>query len=304
MQKRKIKKGNYGVVLTPFDEKGNLDEGALHAEMRYCIRSRTTGLLMCGSTGEFVYMTPEQQKLVLKIGMEEAGEKKVMIGGASGATESRVLDLLEYMSGVGYRYAMICPPYYYPQSPENVLSFYDMISRHAPDEMKILLYNIPFCSPEIPLGYLPELLQYPNIIGMKDSSGNMMYLSKVMGTVSKMRPDFAVFTGQDSAFLPSLTIGVSGCMSALCWMLDDILSDILCAYKNNDFEQASRRQLEIIRLVMQLDSVAFPENYRVLAEIIGIDAGKIQRSLHNMNKEFCSQWIACLIETVQKLRIK
>lgn len=303
MNQEQIEKGTYGVLLTPFDRKGHLEEQALRMELRHCAGTQTTGLLLCGSTGEFVYMDTEQQKKVLRIGIEECGKHKVLIGGASAATECKVLDLLFYMKELGYTYAIICPPYYYPQSPENIVSFYKTVSENAPAGMRLLMYNIPFCSPEVPLSHMESLIRLPNIIGMKDSSGNLMYLSKVMGIVNELRPDFAVFTGQDSAFLPGLTIGVSGCMSALCWMLDEVLAGIWQAYKKNDMYKASRLQMEVIQLVRHLDSIAFPENYRILSGIIGVDVGKSQRSLHNLNVGFCSPWIAQAVEMVQRIKL-
>lgn len=304
MQGKEIETGTYGVVLTPFDREGHLNQTALRQELKYCTGTKAAGLLLCGSTGEFVYMDQQQHKEVLRIGMEEAGRYKVLIGGASGATEHKVLGLLNYMEVLGYTYCIICPPYYYPQTPENVVSFYETISGQAPAGMKIFLYNIPFCSPEIPLKYMERLLRLPNVIGMKDSSGDMLYLSKVMGIVNEIRPDFMVFTGQDAVFLPSLTIGASGCMSALCWMLDEAAADIWQSYKKLDLKHATEIQLRIIQLVRHLDAIAFPENYRILSEIVGISAGKPQRSLHNMSEEFCSQWISQAVELVWKLRMK
>lgn len=304
MQGKNIETGTYGVVLTPFDRQGHLNQKALRQELRYCAGTRAAGLLLCGSTGEFVYMDREQQKEVLRIGMEEAGMHKVLIGGASAATEYKVLEFLHYMKALDYTYSIICPPYYYPQSPENVVSFYENISRQAPEGMKILMYNIPFCSPEIPLKYMKRLLKLPNVTGMKDSSGDMLYMSKMMGIVNEVRPDFKVFTGQDAAFLPSLTVGASGCMSALCWMLDEALADIWLSYNSLDLQHASEIQLRIIQLVRHLDAIAFPENYRILSEIVGIDAGTPQRCLHNMKVEFCSQWISQAVELVWKLRMK
>lgn len=291
------------MLLTPFDREGHLDEQALRRELRHCVGTQATGLLLCGSTGEFVYMDTKQQKKVLRIGIEECGKHKVLIGGASAATERKVLDILCYMKELGYTYAIVCPPYYYPQSPENIVSFYETVSENAPEGMQILMYNIPFCSPEIPLSHMDRLIGFPNIIGMKDSSGNIMYLSKVMGMVNEMRPDFAVFTGQDSAFLPGLTLGISGCMSALCWMLDEVLAGIWQAYKKNDLQRASRMQMEIIQLVRHLDTFAFPENYRILSGIIGVDAGKTQRRLHNLNVEFGSLWIARAVELVRRIKL-
>ena len=258
---------------------------------------------MCGSTGEFIYMNAEQQKKVLTAGMEVAGKNKILIGGASAPTEESVLNLLKYMDKIGYQYALICPPYYFPQTPENVLDFYRTISKKAPPRIKILMYNIPFCAPEIPLQYMEELLAIPNIIGLKDSSGNFLYLSKVMGVVKDKRPDFHVFTGQDACFLPALTLGVSGCISALSWMFDKEENELLESYHQKNLERASEIQMNIIQLVRHLDGISFPENYRILSKVIGVDSGEIQRHFYNLNDVFCYQWIEQMTILVQKLRM-
>ncbi len=302
MKRKEIKEGTYGVVLTPFDIHGRLEELTLRKELRYCCGTNTSGLLLCGSTSEFIYMTAEQQKEVLRIGMEEAGKSKCLIGGASAATERGVLEILNYMETLGYTYATVCPPYYYPQSPENIISFYEAISGKAPKGMKILMYNIPFCSPEIPLSCFERLLMIPNIIGMKDSSGNMLYLAKIMSLVEEKRPEFAVFTGQDATFLPSLTVGCSGCMSALAWMLDRADWKIWTAYQNNQINIAKEVQMKVMRMVRHLDEIAFPENYRVLSEVIGVSAGEPQRNLYNMNAEFCTWWIAKAVKLLEELK--
>lgn len=299
-----MEKGMYGVVLTPFSSDGQLNMDALYQELIYCRDTCVQGLLMCGSTGEFIYMDTEQQKEVLAAGMETVGKHKILIGGASAPTERGVQNLLEYMEKIGYKYALICPPYYFPQTPENVLNFYRTISKKTPSGIKILMYNIPFCAPEIPLEYMKELLDIPNIIGLKDSSGNMMYLSKVMGVIKEKRPDFHVFTGQDICLLPALTLGASGCISALSWMFDKEEKELIEAYHCRNLEKASQIQMNIIQLVRHLDGIAFPENYRILSGIIGVDAGKVQRHFDNLNDEFCSQWIAQTIVLVQKLRMR
>lgn len=298
-----MERGIYGVTLTTFDSDGQLNMEALYQELIYCRDTSVKGLLMCGSTGEFIYMNAEQQKKVLAAGMEVAGKNKILIGGASAPTEESVLNLLKYMDKIGYQYALICPPYYFPQTPENVLDFYRTISKKAPPRIKILMYNIPFCAPEIPLQYMEELLAIPYIIGLKDSSGNFLYLSKVMGVVKDKRPDFHVFTGQDACFLPALTLGVSGCISALSWMFDKEENELLESYHQKNLERASEIQMNIIQLVRHLDGISFPENYRILSKVIGVDSGEIQRHFYNLNDVFCYQWIEQMTILVQKLRM-
>ena len=130
----------------------------------------------------------------------------------------------------------------------------------------------------------------------------MLYLAKIMSLVEEKRPEFAVFTGQDATFLPSLTVGCSGCMSALAWMLDKADWKIWTAYQNNQINIAKEVQMKVMRMVRHLDEIAFPENYRVLSEVIGVSAGEPQRNLYNMNAEFCTWWIAKAVKLLEELK--
>lgn len=298
-----IKSGTYGVLLTPFSSEGTVDEALLRKELTYCNGTRTTGLFPCGSTGEFVYMDLEQKKNVLRITMEMA-EDKVLVGGASGATEQEVLHLLQYMASVGYRYAMICPPYYYPQTPEDVLAFFSYISRNAPEDLSLLLYNIPFCTSEIYLSVLEKIMALPNVIGMKDSSGNMLYMNQVINMAAEKHKEFSVFTGQDMTISASMAAGACGCMSALSWIVDEPGAYICKAFRDQKISEVKHVQDKLNRLVVHLSAVSFPENYRMLATAVGIDTGKAQRHLNNLNDDFYSQWAEKTRFLVDDLRVE
>jgi len=285
-----IPRGNYGVVLTPFNQQGNIDEEILEKELIYCLSTRTQGLVICGSTGEFVYMSPEQCKQVLSISARIAAGKKTLVGGASATTEERVINYLNCLAELGYEYALVCPPYYFPQKNEEVLSFYKTISFKAPSAVKIVLYNIPFCAPQISLGILPELMSCENIVGLKDSSGDMLYLSKAIWSSKVIRPEFSVFCGQDAILLPSLTLGSQGDMSSLAWILDQTMSDILSCYDSGEQRRAELLQLHVVSLVEHLDKITFPENYRALAQVAGIPCGLPQRFFPNIMSLQFDKW--------------
>ena len=118
-----MERGIYGVTLTTFDSDGQLNMEALYQELIYCRDTSVKGLLMCGSTGEFIYMNAEQQKKVLTAGMEVAGKNKILIGGASAPTEESVLNLLKYMDKIGYQYALICPPVLFSSDAGKCIGF-------------------------------------------------------------------------------------------------------------------------------------------------------------------------------------
>ena len=298
-----VPKGNYGVVMTPFREDGTLDEKLLRQEFLYCNTTNAAGLLLCGSTSEFIYLELDQAKRVYQLGKECVSEEKVLIGGAGGANEHQVMERLIYLADIGYTYAIICPPYYYPQKPDDIYDFYRNISARAPTGLKLMLYNIPFCSPGIPLSILPRLLELENIVGMKDSSGVMLYFTKAVSMAQERRPEFAIFTGQDSTFLPSLTVGGHGCMSALVWMLDTDFS-ILRLFEENEMKKAGEIQMQLIRLVRLLDHISFPENYRALSGVLGIPMGTPQRSFHGLQGEEYDRWEAAVRNTLRYIQPK
>jgi len=284
-----IPDGTYGVLLTPFNECGKIEEELFREELNVCSATKTAGLFPCGSTGEFVYMNMEQKMSALRITAEMAGDK-VLIGGVGAPTEEQTLELLRYIKNIGYEYAMVCPPYYYPQKPQDILRYYTYISKKAPEDLTLLIYNIPFCTAEIYLSVLPQIMDLPNVGGMKDSSGNMVYMAHVISIAEEKNKEFSVFTGQDCSLLPSLAAGARGCMSALSWLTDRPVADICEAFRNGNIEKAVQLQKSVNLLVRHLDAVSFPENYRMLARALGLKMGVPQRHLQNLNEEFYSRW--------------
>lgn len=285
-----LKDGMYGVTLSCFDKNGRLDEALLHIEMQHCARTRTDGLVLGGSTGEFLYLSPQEHHRSLALAMEVAGSEKTLIAGACGPTERDVLHLMEDAAALGYQYALVCPPYYYPQGQTQVLEFYQHICKHAPSGMGILLYNIPFCTASISLSILPALMQQANLIGMKDSSGDMLYFVKARAIMQKEKPEASLFTGQDAMLLPSLAVGGNGCMSSGAWLLDGIERSIFTAQENGKLHEARAYQDKLVCILMWLDGIPFPENYRALAQACGIDCGKPQRPFSCLEGETFSLW--------------
>lgn len=285
-----VPRGVYGVLTTPFTANGDIDEEKLEKEIEYCLSTEIQGLLVNGSSSEFVYMSPEQNKRVLRMAANLVGSQKILVGGVNAPSEFRVLDYLCCIAESGYTYAMLCPPYYYPQKTEDIYSFYCTICERAPRNIKILAYNIPFCAPQIPLEILPGLMEKENFVGLKDSSGDMLYLAKLKCIADTYRPEFSVFCGQDAVLLPSLTLGVQGSISSLGWMFSKPIIDLINSYDTGNYGRAELLQQNIISLVRHLDKIPFPENYRALSQVVGIDCGIPQRSFRSLEPSRLSQW--------------
>lgn len=285
-----LKTGLYGVTLSCFDAEGRLDKKAFEAELMFCRETGADGLILCGSTSEFVYLNQQDYKTTLQLGMDCIGQQKLLLAGASGLTERAVLENLETMAKLGYRYALVCPPYYYPQKPAQVEEFYEYICRRAPQEVGILLYHIPSCTAGIDLSVLPRLLGLNNIVGMKDSGGDMLYHAKALLQMKNQRPDALLFTGQDMTLLSSLAIGGNGCMSSGALLLDKLEAAIIRSFEKGDMDSARAHQLALIEIIEKLDRIPFPENYRALAQARGFDCGLAQRTYSVLSGKSLDGW--------------
>lgn len=294
-----LPRGVYGVVLTTFDEQGRLDEAALLQELDHCLATRTTGLVMCGSTGEFVYMAPETYKRVLELGHKAAGGSRLMVGGASAPNEGQALDYLNAMAGWGYEYALVCPPYYNPQTAADIEDFYLHLAARAPAGIKLLLYNIPSCAPGIPAAILPRLMQQPNIVGMKDSSGDLPYFVQAADLARLHRPEFSLLTGQDPGILPSLTVGAVGCMTCGGVVLNHLCAGIIEAFDAGRMDEAADLQLRLARMMRHAATITFPENYRAIARVAGIPCGAPQRHFRSLQPQALAGWNAEMARLLQ-----
>lgn len=277
-----LPKGLYGVTLTPFNDQGALDEAAFRHQLEHCAAADIEGVVTCGSTSEFIYMQPTAAARVAELAAEVVGGRKVLVGGACAPTERLAIQAMERLAALGYGYALVCPPYYYPQKTADVLDFYRAVAAKAPAGMKMILYHIPFCTTGIALSTLPELMALDAVAGLKDSSGDMLYHGKAKRIMERARPEARLFTGQDSTLLASAAMGGSGCMSTGCWLLAGLERQMLAALGAGRSDEARQAHTRLVDIVMKLDEVPFPENYRLLSEACGIYAGRPQRQYSAM----------------------
>lgn len=282
--------GNYGVLLSTFNDDGSFCEQAFRKEVEYCSTLPIAGLMVCGSTGEFPYLDEALYRKEMEIAIAGCGDKE-LIAGISAPSDSQVLTNMEIAHSLGYRQFMCCPPYYYHQNDAAVVDFYKYISKHVPSDSILLLYNIPSCTSRITANAFAQLCGIDNIQGMKDSSGDMVFFSQCLSIARHIGKKFWLYSGVDTTYLPSLAAGGAGLISSAAWLLAREEKPVLDCYLAGNMEEAQGRQQDITHLCMTLDSIPFPENYRAMAEAIGIDCcGKPRRHFSCLEGAAYAEW--------------
>lgn len=173
--------GIFSAITTPFYPDGRLYLRKLEHNVDRYSRTPIAGLTVLGSTGEAVMLGDEESREVLRTAREAAAPEKVLLAGVGRESALETLKLAEFAADQHYDAVLVRTPHYYgPQmQPLQMLTYFRMVADSSP--LPVVLYSIPkFTHYDLPVEVIAELAQHPNIIGLKDSSGNVDRLAKVV----------------------------------------------------------------------------------------------------------------------------
>jgi 4-hydroxy-2-oxoglutarate aldolase len=166
--------GIFPPITTPFYPDGNIYFKKLEHNVERYSKTPVAGLTVLGSTGEAVMLSDEERRAVLKAAREAAAPAKVLIAGTGIESAIETLRLTDYAAELGYDAALVRTPHFYKKvmHPANMLAFYRTVADRSP--LPVMIYNVPgFTGYDIPAEVVIELADHPNIIGMKESGGDV-----------------------------------------------------------------------------------------------------------------------------------
>jgi len=259
--------------VVPLDVQGNILEDELRRYIDWLIAQGVHGLFPNGSTGEFTQFTPDERRRIVRIVTEQAAGRALVLAGAAEANVRETLAACETYRQYGARAAAIVAPFYYKLGPDAVLAYYQEIARHAP--LDILLYNIPMFASPIDLETVRRLAELPRVIGIKDSSGDMTAMLRMIRAIRPRRPDFAFLSGWETTLAPMLAIGCDGGVNATSGIIPDYMCKMFSLVKSGDFEQAQNMQLGMLEFFEAAVLAAdFPHGIRTAVALRGFNIGR------------------------------
>jgi 4-hydroxy-2-oxoglutarate aldolase len=175
-------------ITTPFYPDGNVYYKKLEANVERYSRTPVAGIVVQGSTGEALMLSDQERRDVLKCAREAAAPNKVLIAGTGIESAIETLRLTEYAAELGYDVAMVRTPHYYKRQmlPANMLAFYRMVADRSP--LPVIIYNFPQATGyDIPAEVVIELAEHPNLIGIKESSGAVEKVRKMVEATRHIR---------------------------------------------------------------------------------------------------------------------
>src|SRR3954471_19780749 len=198
-------KGVFTPNLVPLDPRGQINEGELRRYVDWLIAGGVHGLYPNGSTGEFTRYTVEERRRIIEIVCDQCAGRVPVLAGAAEANVKETIAACELYHSYGARAVAIVSPIYYRLSPESVYAYFREIALHSP--VDVTLYNIPMFASPIDLPTVRRLAEFERVVGIKDSSGDLAFMMRLIAAVRPARPDFSFLTGWEAVLVPMLLIG-------------------------------------------------------------------------------------------------
>jgi len=248
--------GVYAAMATPITQDGEVDPTGIRNVVDYLFANGATGLSILGSTGEGPALTIAQRQRALEATMEATDGRGVVFTGAASSVVAEVINSLKMVAGSGARGVLVPPPYYYRLDTAGIVGYYERIAEASP--VPIIIYNIPVMTKlQIPVEAVAQLIEHPNIMGLKDSSGDFGYFS-ALARIADSGEGFTLYTGSDAMLASSLFVGGHGLIGGAVNVVPDVLVALYRAYQDGDVARALALQGDVARANAAMQVGTFP----------------------------------------------
>ena len=298
MTNRERLQGIFTPNLVPYDAGGDINEGELRRYVDWLIDRGVHGLYPNGSTGEFTRFTPEERRRIVQIIADQAQGRVPILAGAAEANVKETLKACEYYAELGVRAVAIVSPFYFKLSPASVYAYFKEIGRNTP--VDVTLYNIPMFASPIDVPTVQRLAEEcDRIVAIKDSSGDIPHMIRMIQAVRPIRPDFSFLTGWEAALMPMLLVGCDGGTNASSGVVPEITRKLYDLTQAGRIDEARQLQYDLIKLFdAMIYSAEFPEGFRAAVSLRGFNMGSGRQPLspeQQTDLTYVSQTLQCML---------
>lgn len=294
----KLQDGVITALITPFKD-GRVDIDGFERNIRYQIEHKVHGLLVLGTTGEAPTLSSEDKKKIISCAVQEAQKKvPILVGTGSYSTEDTIQRTKEAID-LGADIALIVTPYYNKPTQEGIFRHFEKIATNT--SIPILVYNIQGrCGVNIETKTLQRIAELPHIIGVKESSGNILQAGDVVHQVSKKHPNFQVWAGDDSLTLPMMVLGAVGVISVLSNLLPHHMVQLVEAIQNQEYIIARKIHYDLLDLFKVLFIETNPIPIKTAMNLCDMPSGDVRLPLCPMTQENLLALQTCIEEYIRR----
>lgn len=258
-------KGSITALITPF-KNGTVDEKAFTSLVDWQIKEGTQGLVPCGTTGESPTLSHEEHRRVIELCVEATNRRVPVIAGTGSNSTEEAISLTRHAKKAGADAALVVAPYYNKPTQEGLYQHFKAIAEAV--ELPIIVYNIPpRCIVDISVETMARLAKLPNIIGVKEATGDVTRFTKHRRAISK---DFLQLSGDDALALAQMAHGGMGCISVTSNIAPRLLAELQNACLAGDYVKARSLHDRLAPLHEALFVETSPSPVKYAASLLGL----------------------------------
>lgn len=256
-------------LVTPFQSDESLDEDALRRVIRYVLSGGVHGIFIAGSTGEAYTMDNKTRTRAFEVALDEVNGKVPVFAGTAHISTSETIACTKMAESIGVDAVSLVTPYFITPTESEIYEHYCSIAKST--NLPVILYNNPDRTGiNIPVHTIKRLSRIDNIVGIKDSSGDMTYVAEI---INNTNDSFSFFCGKDTIIYSTLVTGGNGAVPASGNVAPALIVDLFNAVKRGDFNQARDIQFKLSPLRNAFSLGSFPVVLKESLNLIGVDVG-------------------------------
>lgn len=238
-------RGSIAAIVTPFKD-GKVDEKKLKDLIEFHIKNGTSGLVPCGTTGESATLSFQEHDRVIKISIEDAGQRIPVIAGTGSNSTEEAIMLTKHAARAGARASLQVSPYYNRPTQRGLYAHFKAIADSV--DIPLVLYNI---ASRTGVNIEPETIaklagDCPNIVGVKEASGNLEQMSRIKLLCGDK---FDLLSGDDSLTLPVLSIGGRGVISVVANIVPKDVAALVSEFEQGNIKKAQEMHYKLLPLI-------------------------------------------------------
>ncbi len=274
--KKTIFTGSGVAIVTPFDgQKTNYDVLGELIEMQ--IAGKTDAIIICGTTGEAATMPDAEHLAAIEYTVKKVAGRIPVIAGTGSNDTVHAINLSKEAERLGADGLLVVTPYYNKSTQKGLIKHFTEIANSV--SLPIILYNVPSrTGMNITIDTVAELAKIPNIVGIKDATGNISYTAELAAKV----PELAIYSGNDDMTIPIMSLGGVGVISVIANVLPEDTHNMCQYYLDGDVEKARKLQLLMLDVMNSMFIEVNPVPVKTALRLMGYNVGNLRAPLYDM----------------------
>lgn len=239
----------HGIVtplVTPLSDREQLDEEGLERLLEQQLDANINGVFILGTTGEGPSLSDRLQRAMIRKTSQLVDQRIPFYVGITDTCLARAIELARYSADLGAAAVVAAPPFYFPAGQTELKSWFVELADSLP--LPLILYNMPGCAKiAIAPATLQSLIRHDNIVGMKDSSGDIEYFAKALD-VASTRANWPVLIGPEAMLVEAMKLGASGGVTGGANLFPQLFTQLLAAIDRGDETEIEGRHKSVVQL--------------------------------------------------------